>query len=116
VRLFQELEARNHDLTEALEQQTATSEILRVIASSPTDVQPVLVVVAQNAARLCEATDAQIIRVEGDFVRSVASYGQMPARGPDEKQPISRAVVTTRAITDRQTIHVHDLAAEVDRE
>jgi GAF domain-containing protein/anti-sigma regulatory factor (Ser/Thr protein kinase) len=109
VRLFQELK-------ESLEQQTATSEILGVIASSPTDIQPVLDTVAKNAARLCDATDAQIIRVEGDFIRPVASYGSMPARSREDKQPISRAVVTTRAITDRQTIHVHDLAAEVDRE
>ena len=69
VRLFKELK-------ESLEQQTATSEILGVIASSPTDIQPVLNTVAVNAARFCEATDAQIRLVEGDGIRLVASYGK----------------------------------------
>ena len=116
VRLFKELQERNRDLTEALEQQTATSEILRVIASSPTDIQPVLDVVAENAARLCDATDAQIIRVEGDFTRTVASYGTQPGYGREDKRPITRGRVASRAITDRQTIHIHDLAAESDSE
>src|SRR5262249_55877695 len=75
VRLFKELEDRNRQLTEALEQQTATSEILRVIANSPTDIQPVLDVVAENAARLCESNDAQIFRLEADVLRRVETYG-----------------------------------------
>src|SRR5499433_3184808 len=69
-------------LTEQLEsrdrEQTGTSEILRVIADSPTDLQPVLDVVAENAARLCEANDALILRVEGDILRLMASYGSLP--------------------------------------
>ena len=100
VRLFQEL-------TEALEQQTATSEILGVIASSPTDIQPVLETVAATAARLCEATDAQIWLVEGDGTKLVASYGTVPA---PEFLPTSMKNPSGRAIIQKLTIHVDDLA------
>jgi GAF domain-containing protein/anti-sigma regulatory factor (Ser/Thr protein kinase) len=113
VRLFQELDARNRDLTEALEQQTATSEILRVIASSPTDIQPVLDVVAQNAARLCDAADAVIARPEGDALRVVAKYGGVPV---PEILPLSRGFPAGRAVLERQTIHVNDIAAEIETE
>ena len=104
VRLFQELK-------ESLEQQTATSEILGVIASSPTDIQPVLDVVAENAARLCDATDAVIHRIDGDKLRSVANYGALPGRGPREFVPIDRDSIPGRAIIDRRTLHIDDLAA-----
>ena len=66
VRLFKELETRNRELTESLEQQTATGEILRVISSSPTDVQPVFDAMAESATRLCDARDVSIGLVEGD--------------------------------------------------
>jgi signal transduction histidine kinase/HAMP domain-containing protein len=109
--LEQKVEERTRDLTESLEQQTATSKILGVIAGSPTDVQPVLDAVAESAARLCDATDAQILRVEADILRLVASYGPLPT---SEIRPLSRQVVSGRAVIDRQTVHVHDIAAAGD--
>ena len=106
VRLFQELK-------ESLEQQTATSEVLGVIASSPTDIQPVLDTVAENAARLCDSVDAQIYRVEGNLQRKVASYGIVsPVLAVGESRPISRGSVSGRAIVDCRPVHIHDMLAE----
>jgi GAF domain-containing protein len=111
VRLFQEL-------TEALEQQTATSEILGVIASSPTDIQPVLDAVAENAARVCGANDAIIFRLNGDVLGPVASHGAIPLSTIVRERgvSVSRATVVGRAVVDRHTVHVHDLAAELETE
>ena len=111
VRLFNELDTRNRQLTEALEQQTATSEILRVIASSPTDIQPVLDVVAENAARLCDATDAVIQRVEGDYLRRASQYGSIPTAQVSHSSLVAIGQ-SGRAVIDRQTIHITDILAE----
>jgi signal transduction histidine kinase len=115
VRLFTELQEKNHALTEAhaqvteaLEQQTATAEILRVISGSPTDLQPVMNAVADSAARLCEATDAHVFQKEGELLRVVASYGALPLARMDV--PISRQSVLGRAVSDRRPIHVDDIA------
>jgi two-component system NtrC family sensor kinase len=97
---------------EAREQLAAASHILRVIASSPTHLQPVLDVVAENAARLCESVDAQIFRVEDDVLQVVASYGPFPA----VPLPLGRGSVTGRAVVDRQAIHIPDINAESESE
>jgi PAS domain S-box-containing protein len=98
-------------LAEAMSQQTAASEILRIISTSP--IQSVLDAVAENAARLCNANNARIFRLEDNLLRLVASYGEilLTSHG-HEPFPANRDTVTGRATCDRRTIHVHDLAAE----
>jgi signal transduction histidine kinase len=116
ARLIHEQQVRNRDLTEALEQQTATSEILRVIASSPTDIQPVLDTIAENAARLCDSIDAQIYRVEDDVMRRVASWGHVPVPTPIASViAITRDWVPGRAVVDRKMIHLHDIQTTESR-
>ncbi len=118
VRLFEEVQARTRELQESLEYQTATSEILNVISRSPTNIQPVMDVVAENAALICAATDAQILRLDGDTMRLVASHGPLPPSKIIGAQgmKLSRGTVAGRAIVDRQTIHVADLSAELETE
>src|SRR5713101_1466781 len=108
VRLFNETK-------EALEQQTATSEILRGISQSPTDVQPVLDAVAENAARLCDAEDVSILEEDGEVFR-VAAYRGASRLRDFEGTPVSRGSVAGRAILDGQLVHVHDITAESEAE
>jgi len=109
VRLFQELQAKNRDLTEALEHQTATSEILRVISRSPTHLQPVLDAIAERAARLCDAWNGTIVLSDGEVLRMEAHYGPLTGQ-IGLKMPINRETVSGRAFLERGTIHVDDLS------
>ena len=118
VRLFKELETRNRDLTETLEQQTATSEILRVISSSPTDVQPVFDTIAQSAARLCEAELCFVFRFDGGLLHFVAHHGLTPERasavGSTWPAAPSRGSAVGRAVLDRRIAHIPDAHADPD--
>ena len=96
---------------EALEQQKGTAEVLRIISSSPTEIQSVLDAIATAAARLLDVADADIMRVEGRSLISVAKHGPSQQWPIGSTRAINRDWVTGRAVFDRKTIQVHDLQA-----
>jgi GAF domain-containing protein len=113
VRLFEEVQAKTRDLTEALTYQTGSASILNVIASSPTDVGPVLKAIVESACELCDAVDAIVLLEDGDNQRVSAHHGPIPL--DMERWTLSRKWVAGRAFLDRKPIHVHDLlSAEGD--
>ncbi|RPI92587.1 MAG: response regulator, partial [Chloroflexi bacterium] len=116
ARLFNELQQSNHEITESLEQQTATSKILSVIANSPTEIQPVLDTVAENATRVCGAYDALVFQLHGDQLRLAAHHGPIPVKEGESILPLDRGVITGRAVLLGQSIHVHDIRSESNDE
>src|SRR5262249_25149501 len=106
TRLFEAEQASKRELTEALEQQTATADVLKVISRSALDVQKVLDALVESAARLCDAYDAVILQVFGNGLRLVAHYGQIPTSGPVGQLtfPLVRGLIMGRSVIDRRTI------------
>jgi signal transduction histidine kinase len=103
------------DKAEALEQQTATGDILKVIASSPTDTQPVFEALAESAASLCGSVDASIYRRDGDRLFLVAQVGPIPQGVIGEFfLSLGRGTVVGRSVLDGRTVHVLDLQAMGD--
>jgi GAF domain-containing protein len=118
ARLSRELEARNRDLSESLEQQTATAEILGVISSSPTDVQPVLDAVAENSARLCGALFSSVYQFDGEFIHMGAHYNYPPLALERSLEFFPtrphRRLFTARAILEREVVHVPDVERDTE--
>src|SRR5262249_21624078 len=115
VRLFTELEEKNRALTEALEQQTATSELLKVIGRSTFDLQAVFEALAENAVRLCEAKRGVILRFDGQLLRFAVGHNVSPElREFFERNPIAlgRESNSGRAALERRTIHNHDVQSD----
>src|SRR5262245_40327107 len=113
--LERQLAARTRERDELLRQQTATAEVLGIISQSPADVRAVLMAVAERAARFCEANDAGILHARGDELFRLAHYGAIePGLATHEGLPIIRGIVAGRAVIDRCTVHVDDLAAAAD--
>src|SRR5262249_55151317 len=100
------------ELAEAREQQAGTSEILRVIRSSPSNVQPVFDAVAESAARLCESFDSAVWRRESDRLLLVAHRGAIPQTGSESFLPLVRGTVGSRSVLDGRTIHIADIQTE----
>jgi signal transduction histidine kinase len=112
VRLFGELQARNAELAESLDQQTTTADILRIISTSPTDLQPVLDTVVESAARLCGSYDAMIAQMDGTTFGVTAHFGPLQTPASVAK-PDPRSVVG-RAFLFGQKFHVADLQAAAE--
>src|SRR6478672_5996658 len=91
---------------EALEQQTAISDILRVISNSPADVQPVLEAIVEHAARICVAHVVDIAIVDNEVFRIAASFGELGRLSKGEAAPLDRSSVTGRSICDLQPVHI----------
>jgi signal transduction histidine kinase len=116
VRLFKELEARNHDLTRALDQRTATSDILRAISVSPVDVEPVFETIARNSVRLCNGVLGAVFRFDGEFMHIGALHGfsadgEEATRRAFPTRP-ERRMLAARAVLSRAIVHVPDVAAD----
>jgi signal transduction histidine kinase/putative methionine-R-sulfoxide reductase with GAF domain len=107
---------RTEELQHSLEQQTAISEILRVISSSPTDVQPVLDAVAERAAHLCDSPFARVLLVHGDVLRPSAFYSREASSDTVNPTPLRRSAINGRAVLDRETIHLADVVQLFDTE
>src|SRR5215475_10827343 len=111
VRLSDEVKARTRELSDALEQQTATSEILQVISSSPREPEPVFQAVLAHATRLCEANYGAMWLEEGDRFRNVAFYGVLPAAYTEmwKNATIGRTAPMGRAAQSRKPLQIADL-------
>ncbi|MGJ7507205.1 ATP-binding protein [Variovorax sp. GT1P44] len=114
--LERKVEQRTAELTAALEFQTATAEILRVLSRSPTDLRPVLQAVAERSVRLCRAHGSRVWLPEGDHLRAMTGYQVEVGTqlGHDEELPLSNASVVGRAFVERRTVHVEDIAKLLD--
>src|SRR5262249_13809014 len=116
VRLFDEVQARTRELTESLLQQTATSEVLQVISSSPGQLEPVFQAMLENATRICEAKFGVLFLSDGDGFRSVALHGA-PAELAEarRREPVIRPSPKTalgRAVAIKQTVQIADVQTE----
>jgi GAF domain-containing protein/anti-sigma regulatory factor (Ser/Thr protein kinase) len=120
VRLFRELERRNRDLTQALQQQTATSEILRVISSSPTAVEPVFEAIVASGRRLCQAQQCLLVGFDGEMLTWLASDNFSTAREEALRSIFpyrpTRTGTTGRVVLDRAIVHIPDVLDDADHE
>lgn len=107
VRLFDEVQAKTQDLSEALTYQTGSANILKVIASSPADINPVLQAIVESACELCDAYDAIVRLKVGDSLHSGAHHGEIPIS--TDRWPINRSSASGCAILDKRAIHVRDM-------
>ena len=99
---------------EALEQQRAAAEVLKIISASRTELQPVLEVVVRSAARYCKADDVTLFELDGQDLREAAHWGALPHGGGSFRFPCTRGTIAGRIVLERKPVHVIDLQAEAE--
>jgi two-component system NtrC family sensor kinase len=114
TRLFEAEQASKRELQAALNQQTATADVLKVISRSAFDLPKILDTLVESAARLCDSYDTAILQKDGDVLRIVSHRGHIPSIGRQGIVPQARGAAVWRAVLERKTIHLPDVQAETN--
>ena len=114
ARLLNELRQRTTDLTEALEQQTATSDVLKVISSSPGDLEPIFATMLEKAVRICAASFGNVQRWDGDALQLIASHNTPPVFVEARQSPYrpDPALWFSRVLTTKKVVQIRDATSE----
>jgi len=115
ARLFDEVQQRNQEITDALERESSTNDVLLAMSDKQTDINALLKVIGENAAKVCEADDAHIYQVKGNRLVEWTQIGRLVELDEGESIPYDRTSISGRVAIDEVTIHIEDVKKEITK-